>query len=112
MLLRALIRVLVTALTLIIITNYVPGIHVDGFYTAVVIAIIWGIFSITVRPILTILTLPINIITFGLFSFVLNALIFWGMASFIKGFEVHGFIAALIGSVIISAVSWILHKTA
>ncbi len=111
MLLRALINILITAVTLIIISNLVPGISVASFYIAVVVAVIWGVLGLTVRPVLTILTLPINLITFGLFSFVLNALLFWLLSTFIGGFEVHGFIPALIGSAIISGVSWVLHRS-
>lgn len=110
MVLRALIRVLATAVTLMLIANFVPGIAVSTFYIALVVAIIWGILGLTVRPILTILTLPINLITFGLFSFILNALLFWLLSTFIAGFTVNGFIPALIGSAIISGVSWVLHR--
>jgi putative membrane protein len=111
MLLRILIRVLTTAVTLVLIANFVPGIAVSNFYIALVVAVIWGIFGLTIRPVLTILTLPINLITFGLFSFILNALLFWLIATFVAGFTVNGFIPALIGSAIISCVSWALHKT-
>ncbi len=111
MLLRALINILITAITLLIIANFVPGIYVSGFYIAMVVAVIWGVLGLTVRPILTILTLPINLITFGLFSFVMNALLFWLLSTFIDGFDVAGFIPALIGSAIISGVSWILHRS-
>jgi putative membrane protein len=108
---KALVHVVATAVTLILIAQYVPGVTVSSFYIAVVVAVIWGILGLTVRPILTILTLPINIITFGLFSFVLNALLFWLLSTFIEGFEVHGFVPALLGSAIISIVGWVLHKT-
>jgi putative membrane protein len=108
---KALVHVVATAVTLILIAQYVPGVTVSSFYIAVVVAVIWGILGLTVRPILTILTLPINIITFGLFSFVLNALLFWLLSTFIEGFEVHGFVPALLGSAIISIVGWVIHKT-
>ncbi len=110
MLIRALIRVLAIAGTLLLIAEYVDGISVESFYTAVIVSIIWGIFGLTIKPILTILTLPITIITFGLFSFVLNAVLFWFLASFVQGFTVDGFIPALVGSAIIAIVSWALNK--
>jgi putative membrane protein len=103
---KALVYVLTTAVTLLLISQYVPGILVESFYTAVIVAIIWGILGLTVRPVLKLLTLPINILTLGLFSFVLNALLFWLLATFIKGFHVYGFIPALEGSVILAIVSW------
>lgn len=98
--------VLATAVTLLLISEYVPGIFVESFYTAVVVAVIWGILGLTVRPVLKLLTLPINILTLGLFSFVLNALLFWFLATFIKGFHVYGFIPALEGSIILAVVAW------
>lgn len=110
MVMKMLVHVLATAVTLILIANYVPGIDVSSFYIAVVVAVIWGILGLTVRPILTILTLPINIITFGLFSFILNALLFWLLSTFIEGFTVQGFVPALIGSAILSGVAWVLHR--
>ncbi len=104
------IRVLAIAGTLLLLPEFVPGISVASFYTAVVVAVVWGIFGLTVKPILGILTLPINLITFGLFSFVLNALLFWFLATVIAGFTVAGFVPALIGSAILSCVAWVLHK--
>src|ERR1700690_1638825 len=106
---KILIKVLVTALALLLIAQYVPGITIASFYTALIVAVIWGILGLTVRPVLKLLTLPINIITFGLFSLVLNALLFWFLATFIAGFSVTGFIPALIGTVILSIVAWALH---
>jgi putative membrane protein len=106
MLVKALVHVLATAAALLLMPRFVPGLVVADFYTAAIVALIWGLLSITVRPILGLLTLPINLITFGLFSFILNALLFWFVASFVQGFEVAGFIAALLGSVILTVVSW------
>ncbi len=106
---KALVYVFTIAVTLLLISSYVPGILVESFYTAVIVALIWGILGLTVRPVLKLLTLPINILTLGLFSFVLNALIFWFLASFIKGFHVYGFLPALEGSVILAIVAWALH---
>ncbi len=103
---KALVYVFTTAVTLLLISQYVPGILVESFYTAVVVALIWGILGLTVRPVLKLLTLPINILTLGLFSFILNALLFWLLATFIKGFHVYGFIPALEGSVILAVVAW------
>ena len=107
---KILIHVLVTAATLLLIAQYIPGITVASFYTAVVVAVLWGIINLTIRPILGILTLPINLLTFGLFSFVLNALLFWFLSNFIAGFHVAGFIPALEGSFILTVVVWVLHS--
>lgn len=106
---RALIYVFTTAVTLLLISQYIPGILVDSVYTAVIVAVIWGILGLTVRPILKILTFPINLLTFGLFSFILNALLFWFLATFISGFHVYGFLPALEGSLILAFVGWAVH---
>ncbi len=110
MLIKALIRVVAVAGALLLIEEYVPGITVAGFYTALIVSVIWGIFSLTIKPILVVLTLPITIITFGLFSFVLNAFLFWFLSSIIQGFTVTGFVPALIGSAILAIVSWVLNR--
>lgn len=106
---KIIIHLVATAAALLLISRLVPGIVVTGFYTARIVATLWGIISWTVRPLLNLLALPINILTFGLFSLVINALLFWFLASFIEGFSVAGFVPALVGSLILSAVSWIVH---
>ena len=106
---KTLLHILATAAALLLISQFVPGITVDNFYTALIVAILWGIISLTIRPLINLLTLPINLITFGLFSFVINALLFWFLASFVEGFAVAGFIPALVGSLILSVISWIVH---
>ena len=104
--LKILVHILATAGALLLMPRFVQGIAVADFYTAAIVALIWGVISVTIRPILGLLTLPINLITFGLFSFVLNALLFWFVASFVQGFEVAGFVAALLWSVLLTIVSW------
>lgn len=109
--LKILVHIAATAAALLIMPRFIEGIAVSGSYTAVIAALIWGLISITIRPILGLLTLPINLLTFGLFSFVLNALLFWFVASFVQGFEVAGFVAALLGSVVLTVVSWAVDAT-
>src|SRR3990167_9979330 len=83
--------------------NLVPGVtHTGGWTTILLVAVVWSVITLIIRPVLSILTLPITIITFGLFSFVLNAFLFWFLATFIAGFTVAGFIPALVGSAILA----------
>ena len=103
-------RLLLTALVLLIVAEYIPGIEVSGFYAAIIAAIILGLLNIIVRPILLILTFPITIITLGLFVFVINASLFWFAATFIDGFTVASFWHALLGSLIVTAASTLLNK--
>ncbi|HEV7449651.1 MAG TPA: phage holin family protein [Candidatus Paceibacterota bacterium] len=106
---KILAHILGTALALLVMPHFIQGLTIDSFYTAAIVAVIWGLLSVTIRPILGLFTLPINLITFGLFSFVLNALIFWFLASFIQGFAVAGFIPALLGSAVLAVVSWAIN---
>ena len=79
-------RLLINVLALLLVAYYIPGISVDGFYTALVVALILGLLNLTIKPILVILTLPINILSLGLFTFVINAGLFWFVSTFIDGF--------------------------
>ena len=107
--LKAILHVLATAAALLIIAHYIPGITIANFTTAVIVALLWGLIGLTVKPVLGLLTLPITILTLGLFSFILNAVLFWLLSVFVPGFVVAGFIPALEGSVILSLVSGLIH---
>lgn len=102
---KLILKVLVTAAALLVAAYAIPGIAVASVYTAIVAAVILGLLHLIVKPVLFILTLPINILTLGLFSFVLNALLFWFAASFVEGFSVAGFIPALLGSLLVAVIS-------
>jgi putative membrane protein len=91
--------------------NLVPGIAVSGGWTTVfLVALAWSVITLIIRPVLRILTFPITIITFGLFAFVLNAALFWAMELVIPGFDVQGFVPALLGAVVLSIVNWFVQK--
>ena len=95
----------------IVCTSYLfDGIHVSGFFSALLAAAMLGILNALFRPIALILTLPINILTLGLFTFVINALMLKMASGVIKGFEVHGFWSAVFGSLMISIISWLLNS--
>ena len=101
---KAVIRILFTAVGVMLAANVVPGIEVSGFWTAVLVAVVLGILNITLGFILKILTLPLSLVSFGLFFLVINAFMFW-LASFVKGFAVHGFWPAFFGALIVTVVS-------
>ena len=103
-----LIRWLMLTLAILIASYVLEGIEVRGFVSAFFAAAMLGILNAFFRPILIILTLPINIVTLGLFTFIINAMLLKMASSVISGFEVHTFWAALFGSLIISIVSWLL----
>lgn len=107
---KLLARILITAFALVLVTYVVPGISVSGPYAAVISAIFLGIVNAVVRPILVLLTLPVTILTLGIFVFVINASLFLFVASFVEGFEVAGFWSALLGSVLVSIISGVANK--
>jgi putative membrane protein len=100
-----LIRWVINALALMLVAYIFPNIGVSGFYIALITALILGLINAVIRPFLLLITLPINIVTLGLFTFVLNALLFWFVASFIDGFYVAGFWAAFFGALVFSIIS-------
>jgi len=107
---KIMVRFLAVVFGLFVADRMILGIDVDGFYTASIVAICLGLLNLLVRPVLIVLTLPITIVTLGAFIFVLNALLFLFMGSFIQGFDVKGFIPALLGSMVVSLISWIFQK--
>jgi len=105
---KILLKWFVSAVALIIVSNLVDGFSIDGIYIALVVALILGLLNITIKPLIGLLTLPLNMLTFGLFSFVINAGLIFFVASFVQGFDAT-FSAALIGSVLLWAISIIAH---
>jgi putative membrane protein len=95
-------RWLLLAAALLLVAQLYPGVRVASFGSALVAALILGLLNTLVRPLLVLLTLPVTLLTLGLFLFVINALMFWAAASLLAGFNVSGFGAALIGSLLYS----------
>ncbi|NBS41716.1 phage holin family protein [bacterium] len=102
---KLILRWLLNAIALVVVANVVPGFGVDTFYTALIAALVLGLVNALIRPILLILTLPINIMTLGLFTFVLNALMIWFASTIVKGFTVEGFVPAFLAGIILWVVS-------
>jgi putative membrane protein len=99
---------LINAVALIAVAYLMPGVSVASFTTALVAALILGLINAVVRPVLVLLTLPVTLVTLGLFIFVLNGLLFWFVGSFIEGFVVQGFWAGVFGAIVFSVISWLL----
>jgi putative membrane protein len=95
-------RWMLLAAALLLVAYLYPGVSVASFGTAMIAAFVLGLLNTVVRPLLVLLTLPVTLLTLGLFLFVINALMFWAAAGVLDGFNVNGFTAALIGSVIYS----------
>ncbi len=103
------IRLLSNMAAILIIAYLLPKVvRVDNWMAALVAAFLLGVVNTFLRPILVLLTLPITVVTFGLFLLVINGLLFWLVSAVVQGFHVNGFLGALIGTILISIVSWIL----
>jgi putative membrane protein len=99
---RLLIRWLLSALALLVVTYLYSGVQLTSYGSALLAAAVIGLLNTFVRPVLVVLTLPVTIVTLGLFLFVINALLFWAASGLLSGFHVNGFLAALIGSLLYS----------
>ena len=97
---KILIKWLLSAASLLFVAYVYSGVEVQSFTSALIAAFVIGLFNVVLRPVLVLLTLPVTIVTLGLFLFVINALMFWAAASVLSGFQVTGFVAALVGSLI------------
>src|SRR5574343_199819 len=99
---------IVNALALLALPYVVPTIQVAGFGTALLVAVVLGLINALLRPLLVLLTLPVTLLTLGLFIFVINALLFQLAGALVEGFQVGGFGSALLGSIGYSVISWLL----
>lgn len=93
-----------------LITYYIPGITITTFYTALIAALILGLVNALIKPIILILTLPFNVLTLGLFTLVINALLFWFASTVVKGFYVAGFWPAFWGAIIMWILGWFINS--
>jgi putative membrane protein len=109
---RFLLRVILNAAALLVAAWLVPGVQITGLGAAIVAGLLLGIVNALVRPILLLLTLPFTLLTLGLFIFIVNAICFALTAALVPGFRISGFFAALVGSIVVSIVSWILNSLA
>jgi len=103
---------MLNGLALLAVANFVPGIHVDGFGSALIAAFFLGLVNALIRPLLLLLTLPVTVLTMGLFIFVINGLLFWFVGSQLKGFIVDSFWNGVLGAVLYSIFTWALSSAA
>ncbi|MBC7419190.1 MAG: phage holin family protein [Bdellovibrio sp.] len=99
----------VSALAVILTSKVIPGFKVSGFWAALAAAIVIGLVNTFIWPVLIFLTLPINLLTLGLFTFVINGAVIKIAAAFLSGFEVEGWLAAILGALVLSIVNALLH---
>ena len=104
---KLLLRLLINAGAVLAIAYFIEGIEVSGFYAALITVVVFGVINAIIGTILKVLTLPINILTLGLFSLVINALLLWFTGSILEGFEVAGFVPALFAAFFLWVTSWL-----
>ena len=107
-----LLRIIVTALLVMAIAHFMPGVHVSGFVTSLIVAIVLGLLNVFIKPIIVIFTLPVTLITFGLFLLVINAIIILICTKIVGGFSVDSFWVALLFSIILSICQSIVYSLA
>ena len=107
---RLLLVWILNAIALLAVAYLYPGVQVQDWKAAAIAALVLGLVNTLVKPILVLLTLPVTILTLGLFLLVINALLFWGVAQLIEGFHVNGFWAAMLGALLYSVIGWLLSK--
>ena len=103
-----LIRLVVNAIAILIVAYFLPGVHVTGFTAALIVALILGVVNAVLRPILFILTLPLQILTLGLFTFIINGFLFWWVAHWGLGLTVDGYWTAFLAAIVLGIVSFVL----
>ncbi len=97
------------AVALFVVTYFIPAaIHVDNFQSALIAAAVIGLLNMLIKPILVILTLPVTILTLGLFIFVINGALFYAAGHFLQGFHVRDFVSGILGAFLYSVISWVL----
>ena len=99
---------LINALALLALPYLMQSVSISSFGTAMLVAVVLGFVNTIIRPILVVLTLPVTVLTMGLFIFVINGLMFWGVANLVSGFHVAGFWSAVGGALLYSVISWTL----
>lgn len=105
-------RLAINVFSLFIVEYLVPGFHLANLWTAIVTAIVIGVVNTLIKPILQLVALPISILTFGVTAFLINVFLLWVVSKVVPGFQIATFGAAIIASIVLSLVSWFLHKLA
>lgn len=105
-------RLTINVLALFVVAYIVPGFVIGDIWSAIVASIVIGVVNTFIRPIIQLFTLPLSILTFGIFAFLINVVLLWGVSFVVPGFEIESFTSALLGSLALSLVSWFLHKLA
>jgi len=106
---KIILRIAIMVAAIMALPHIIAGITVTGWYPALIAAVVFGLLNLLVKPIVKLITLPINVLTLGLFGLVINGALLWFVASFVDGFAITSFGAAFLGALILSFVNWLAH---
>lgn len=106
---KIILRILIMAGAIMALPHVVSGIAVAGWYPALVASVVFGLLNLLVKPIIKLITLPINLLTLGLFGLVINGALLWFVASFVDGFIIASFGAAFLGALFLAVINWLTH---
>lgn len=109
---KLILRLVINVAALLVVEYILPGFHFANIWTAVVAAIVIGIVNTFIRPIVQLIALPISILTFGITAIIINVLLLWGTSTLVPGFTIASFWTAFFASILLSLVSWFMHKLA
>jgi len=109
---KLIIRLTINVFALLVVEYLVPGFELTNYQAAIVAAIVIGVTNTFIRPLLQLIALPISLLTFGISAFLINVFLLWGIAYVVPGFEITSFLTAVIAAIVLSLVSWFLHKLA
>ncbi|MBX4209311.1 phage holin family protein [Candidatus Parcubacteria bacterium] len=107
---KTILKIAVVALAIMALPRFIPGIAVSGFLYALLAALALGLVNLLIKPLVSLLALPVNMLTLGLFGLVVNALLLWLVALYVPGFEVATFTAAFLGALVIAVVNWLISR--
>ena len=108
--LKLLAKWLLSASALLFVAYVYSGVEVTNYTSALIAVVVIGLLNAVVRPVLVVLTLPVTVLTLGLFLFVINAVVFWAAAAVLDGFQVRGFVGALVGSLLYTAIGMVIES--
>ena len=107
---KPVLKLLITSLTIIIAAYFIPGVKIASFWTAIVVALVMGIVNTIIKPVVLFFTLPLTVLTLGLFTFVVNGLMILLVAYFVPDFQVSSFFTAVVFSIAVTVINWVLTK--
>ena len=107
---KIVLKIVIVALAIMGLPRFIPGISVAGFYYALISALVIGAVNLLIKPLISLVTLPVNVFTLGIFGLLVNGGLLWLVALYVPGFSIDGYLPAFIGALAIAIINWIISK--